>query len=180
MDEVSIETELRLETILCQLYSVYLYLRDHNLSETSNTSRLLHEKNHSYLVSRLTDELQELTGVQRGEHVHAGRQDDTVLEGSQVSYWLFLLAVTNNLLFDDFAPHMALLKGYTSQYGEATAVELCQECLKLLATEHSAQIVRGLETGFSFIGWACAAAGVSPLAPAEFDLGQMRRKGLVE
>src|SRR6266566_1173086 len=156
MDKISIETELRLETILRQLYSVYLYLHDHNLSETSNTSRLLHEKNHSYLISRLTDELQELAGVQNGEHVHTGRQGDTVLEGSQVSYWLFLLAVTNNLLFDDFGPHMALLKGYTSQYSEEAAVELRQECLKLLATSGSAQIVRGLQTGFTFIGWACA------------------------
>src|SRR5260370_15079233 len=179
MDKISIETELRLETILRQLYSVYLYLHDHNLSETSNTSRLLHEKNHSYLISRLTDELQELAGVQSGEHIHTGKQDDTVLEGSQVSYWLFLLAVTNNLLFDDFAPHTALLKGYTSQYSEEAPVELQQECLNLLTRDHSVQIVRGLQTGFSFVGWACAAAGISPLAPAEFDLAQMRRKGLV-
>jgi hypothetical protein len=30
------------------------------------------------------------------------------------------------------------------------------------------------------IGWACAQAEVSPLAPAEFDLEQMRRKGLTK
>src|SRR5215475_8797546 len=132
MDNISIETELNLETTLRQLYGVYLYLRDHDLSEKSNTSRLLHEKNHSYLVSRLADELQELAGVQSGEHVHAGKQDDTVLEGSQVCYWLFLLAVTHNLGFDNFAPHRALLKGYCSQYGEEVAVELRQECLQFL------------------------------------------------
>ena len=178
MDEISIETELRLETILRQLYSMYLYLHDHDLSEKSNTSRLLHENDHNYLVSRLADELQELAGVQTGEHIHTGRRDDTVLEGSQVSYWLFLLAVTNNLIFDDFAPHTALLSGYTSQYSEEATIELRQECSKLLTTDHSVQIVRGLQTGFSFVGWTCAVAGVSPLAPAEFDLAQMRRKGL--
>ena len=179
MNETSLEAQQKLKATLRQLYSVYLHLRDHDLSEKSNTSRLLHQKNHSYLVSRLADELQELAGVQNGEHVHTGKQDDTVLEGNQVSYWLFLLAATNNLLFDDFAPHTALLKGYTSQYGGETAVELCQECLKLLTTDQAAQIVRGLQTGFSFIGWACAAAGISLLAPARFDLVQMRRKGLV-
>lgn len=178
MDKILIETELKLETTLRQLYGVYLYLRDHDMSEKSNTSHLLHEKNHSYLVSRLADELQELAGVQSGEHVHTGKQDDTVLEGSQVSYWLFLLTVTSNLAFDDLAPHMALLKGYTSQYGEEAAIELPQECLKLLSTGSSAEIRSGLLTGFSFVGWACAAAEISPLAPAEFDLAQMRRKGL--
>ena len=178
MDKISIETELKLETTLRQLYSVYLYLRDHNLSEKSNTSRLLHEKNHSYLVYRVADELQELAGVQSGEHAHTGKQDDTVLEGSQVSYWLFLLAVTNDLLFDDFAPHAALLKGYNSQCSEEAAIELSQQCLKLLATGDSVEVRRGLQMGFSFVGWTCAIAGVSLLAPAEFDLAQMRRKGL--
>jgi hypothetical protein len=178
MDKLSIEAQLKLEMTLRQLYSVYIYLRDHDLSEKSNTSRLLHEKNHDYLVSRLADELQELAGVQSGEHVHTGRKDDTILEGSQVSYWLFLLAVNNNLLFDDFAPHTALLKGYTSQYSEDATVELCQECLKLLTTSNSVEVGRGLQTGFSFVGWACAVAGISLLAPAEFDLAQMRRKGL--
>jgi phosphoribosyl-ATP pyrophosphohydrolase len=180
MDRIPSETQLRLETTLRQLYGVYLYLRDHDLSEKSNTSRLLHEKNHSYLVSRLADELQELAGVQSGEHVHAGKQDDTVLEGSQVSYWLFLLAVTHDLRFDNFAPHRALLKGYCSQYGEEAAVELHQECLQFLATDQSLQIRQGLKAGFSYVGWACATAEVSPLAPAEFDLAQMRRKGILQ
>ena len=178
MDGISLETRLKLETTLRQLYDVYLYLRDHNLSEKSNTSRLLHEKNHSYLVSRLADELHELAGVQSGEHVHTGKQDDTVLEGSQVSYWLFLLAITNNVLYNELAPHEALVKGYSSQYSEEAARELPQECLRLLATGDSEELRRGLQTGFSFVGWTCASAGVSLLAPAEFDLAQMRRKGL--
>ncbi len=179
MEAISLETQQRLEAALHQLYDVYLYLRDHDLREQSNTSRLLHEKSHSYLVSRLADELQELAAVQRGEHVHTGKQDDTILEGSQVCYWLFLLAASNNVLFTDFVPHTALLNGYTSQYSQETTEELCQTCLQLLTTKSPTQIVRGLQSGISFVGWACAAAEVSPLAPAAFDLAQMRRKGLV-
>lgn len=178
MDKISIEEELKLEISLRQLYSVYLYLRDHDLTEKSNTSLLLHDNNRNYLISRLAGELRELAGVQSGEHVHSNKQDDTVLEGSQVCYWLFLLAVTNNLLFDDFAPHDALLKGYNSQYGQEAATELPQECLKLVAMGDSVELKSGLQTGFSFVGWTCAAAGISLLAPAEFDLAQMRRKGL--
>jgi phosphoribosyl-AMP cyclohydrolase len=170
----------KLDKALHQLYGVYLYLRDHDLTTESNTSRLLHEKSKSYLTSRLADELQELAGVQTGEHVHTGVQADTALEGSQVGYWLFLLASTNNVPYNNFMPHAAILHGYTGQYGEEKSIELRQECLQLLDTDDPAQFARGLGIGFSIIGWACASAGISPLAPAEFDLDQMRRKGLVQ
>ncbi len=49
------------------------------MSEESNTSRLLQEHSHSDLVARLADELQELASVQTGEHVHSGREEDTIL-----------------------------------------------------------------------------------------------------
>jgi len=170
-----------LETRLRQLYGVYLYLRDHDLSEESNTSRLLQERSQGYLVARLADELQELGDVQSGEHVHAGRQPDTILEGSQVEYWLLLLAATLNLHYDNFAPHSAILSGYSAgkTQSEGQAIEQRQECLDLLATNEQSSIVRGLHFGFALIGWACAEAEVSPLAPAEYDLEQMRRKGLI-
>ena len=170
----------RLDTALRQLYAVYLYLRDHDMTTESNTSRLLHEKSRGYLVSRLADELQELAGVQGGEHAHSGLQADTALEGSQVGYWLFLLASTNNVLYNNFMPSASILHGYTGLYSEEKSIELRQECLQLLDTNDPVQFAHGLELGFAIIGWACASAGISPLAPAEFDLDQMRRKGLVQ
>jgi phosphoribosyl-AMP cyclohydrolase len=195
------EASASLETELRQLYGVYLYLRDHDLSEESNTSRLLQERSKSYLVARLADELQELADVQSGEHVHTGRQPDTILEGSQVEYWLLLLAATQNLRYDDFTPHSAILSGYYerdksalySKQGETTCsinrhstscaqgdnIEKRQECLDLLTANERSKIARGLYLGFALIGWACAGAEVSPLAPAEYDLEQMRQKGLI-
>src|SRR5437764_865078 len=86
------EEQHKLEAEMRQLYKVYLYLRDNDMSEESNTSRLLQERSQSYLVARLADELQELAEVQSGEHVHTGREDDSILEASQVGYWLMLLA----------------------------------------------------------------------------------------
>jgi phosphoribosyl-AMP cyclohydrolase len=170
----------KLEAAMKQLYAVYLYLREHDLSEESNTSRLLQERSQSYLVARLADELQELAEVQSGEHVHAGRQPDTILEGSQVAYWLFLLAATYNLRYNDFTPHASLLRGYDEQQSEMKAIERQQDCLSLLSTTSPDMIAQGLHLGFALIGWACAQAEVSPLAPAEFDLEQMRRKGLTK
>jgi phosphoribosyl-AMP cyclohydrolase len=170
----------KLEKTLLQLYGVYIFLRDHDLSEESNTSRLLQEHSQGYLVSRLADEMQELAGVQSGEHLHSGRRADTVLEGSQVSYWLFLLAAGASVPYNDFVPHLAVIDGYNEQYSEAKVIELREECLHLVAANEPALVARGLKRGFQFVGWACAEAGVNPLEPAEYDLGQMRRKGLVQ
>jgi phosphoribosyl-AMP cyclohydrolase len=170
---------VELEKKLRQLYGFYLYLRDHDLSEESNTSRLLQEHSQSYLVSRLGDELQELANVQSGEHIHADRQSDTVLEGSQVGYWLLLLAAVKKIRYDDFKPHEAVLDGYYDQHDPGWSLEERQNCLNLLITNDPVMIAQGLKIGFALIGWACAEAHVNPLDPAEFDLAQMRRKGLI-
>ena len=170
-----------LETTMRQLYNVYLYLKDHDLSEESNTSRLLQEHSLGYLVARLADELQELADVQSGEHVHSGRQPDTILEASQVGYWLLLVASTTGLAYDDFMPHISILKGYSTGTAQnaGNAIEQRQNCLDLLSANEPSLAVQGLDLGFVLLGEACAQAGVSPLAPAEFDLDQMRRKGLI-
>ena len=173
------EEQRKLEAELRQLYGVYQYLRDNDLSEESNTSRLLQERSHSYLVARLADELQELAGVQTGEHIHTDRENDTILEASQVGYWLMLQAATDKLRYEDFTPHASVLSGYHERYGGSKTIELRQDCLNLLTAQQPSTLVQGLHLGFAMIGWACAEAKVSPLAPGEYDLEQMRRKGLV-
>jgi phosphoribosyl-AMP cyclohydrolase len=173
------QRSVELEKMLRQLYGGYLYLRDHDLSEESNTSRLLQEHSQSYLVSRLGDELQELANVQSGEHIHADRQSDTVLEGSQVGYWLLLLAAVKKIRYDDFRPHEAVLEGYYDQHDSGWSLEQRQNCLNQLITIEPVMIAQGLRLGFALIGWACAEANINPLDPTEFDLAQMRRKGLI-
>jgi phosphoribosyl-AMP cyclohydrolase/phosphoribosyl-ATP pyrophosphohydrolase len=167
----------QLENDMRKLYSAYIFLRDHDLSEESNTSRLLQERSIEYLVGRLGDELQELADVQAGTHVHTDRQSDTILEASQVGYWLMLLAATRNVKYDAVRPHEAILAGYEAPVPQT--LEQDQECLNLLISEDPAEIVQGLVKGFTTLGRTCAEAGVSPLAPAEHDMAQMRRKGLV-
>ncbi len=174
---VSEEERQRLESDMRQLYSAYIFLRDHDLSTESNTSRLLQEQSTEYLVARLGDELQELLDVQTGAHVHTGRQDDTILEASQVGYWLMLLAATRNIKYNEVQPHEAILRGYEMR--EPQTLEQAQECLALLTSNRAPEVISGLVMGFTTIGRTCAQAGVSPLAPAEYDIAQMRRKGLV-
>ncbi|HEU5381156.1 MAG TPA: phosphoribosyl-AMP cyclohydrolase [Ktedonobacteraceae bacterium] len=174
---VSAEELTHLETDMRQLFSAYIYLRDHDMSQESNTSRLLQEQSIEYLAARLGDELQELADVQAGTHVHTGRQDDTILEASQVGYWLMLLAAARNIPYDEVRPHEAILRGYATPGHET--LEQAQECLNLLISEKREEQIAGLVMGFITIGRNCAEAGVSPLAPAEYDMNQMRRKGLV-
>jgi phosphoribosyl-AMP cyclohydrolase len=171
---------LQLEIAMRELYSAYLFLRDHDLSEQSNTSYLLQERSPHYLVTRLADELQELADVQTGEHVHSGREPDTILEASQVGYWLMLIAAIYQLTYEEFNPHIAILQGYQSRPDYEKSIEMREDCLNLLGTFDIAQIAPGLKLGFALIGWACIEANLSPLAPAEYDLEQMRKKGLVK
>ncbi|GCF09489.1 phosphoribosyl-AMP cyclohydrolase [Dictyobacter arantiisoli] len=179
-DDAAVQTPLQLEQSLRQLYAVYASLRDQDRTAISNTSRLLHEKNQTFLEGRLADELSELIGVQTGEHIHTNLPEDTALEGSQVGYWLFLLAAINDLTYEQFNPHTALLQGFAGQYTTEKAVELREQCVQAVTTHNTAQLIHGLTTGFSIVGWACISAGISPLAPIEYDLEQMRRKGLVD
>lgn len=174
---LSDEVQTALEANMRQLYTAYLYLRDHDLSAESNTSRLLQERSNAYLVARLGDELQELAEVQAGTHVHTGRQDDTVLEASQVGYWLMLLATSLGVSYEEVKPHEAILRGYATP-GHQT-LEQAQECLNLLVSEARTEHIQGLVLGFTTLGRTCAEASVSPLAPAEYDMTQMRKKGLV-
>lgn len=167
----------RLETAMRQLFSAYIYLRDHDMSTESHTSRLLQEQSIEYLVTRLGDELQELADVQAGRHFHIGRKEDTTLEASQVGYWLMLTAAVKNIKYDEVRPHEAILHGYTIL--EPQTLEQAEECLNLLISEDREENIQGLLLGFTTIGRTCAEAGVSPLSPAEYDIAQMQRKGLI-
>lgn len=174
---VSEQERQQLELDMRQLYSAYIFLRDHDMSEESNTSRLLQEQSIEYLVTRLGDELQELADVQAGTHVHTGRREDTILEASQVGYWLMLIAAVRNIKYDEVHPHEAILRGYALPGPQS--LEQAEECLSLLISEVREENVQGLIMGFTTIGHTCAEAGVSPLKPVEYDMVQMRRKGLV-
>ena len=92
--------------------------------------------------------------------------------------WLLLLAATYYLKYQEFLPHSAILQGYEEHVSPEQSIELRQRCLSLLTTDDSAQVTQGLEIGFRLVGWACAEAHISPLKPSEFDLEQMKRKGL--
>ncbi|HYP58943.1 MAG TPA: hypothetical protein VEQ36_00835, partial [Thermomicrobiales bacterium] len=75
----------------------YRWLADNDLAGVSRTSRLLRETNVPVLSARVADELRELAGVASGDHVHDNPTADTLLEGSQVLYWIALTAIRAGL-----------------------------------------------------------------------------------
>ncbi len=73
-------------------FGAYEYLARQPLQDVSGTSKLLHDGVLPF--ARIADEMDELAGVLAGEHSHSGELiQDVVLEGSQVLYWLNVLAV---------------------------------------------------------------------------------------
>jgi phosphoribosyl-AMP cyclohydrolase len=61
-----------LEKAMRQLYGVYIYLRDHDMSEESNTSRLLQEHSPAYLAGLHIGQFFQLVGQACGEGGGAG------------------------------------------------------------------------------------------------------------
>ena len=100
-------------------FGAYEYLRDHDLSDVSTTSRLLHDPR-PRLEDRLADELVELAGVLRGVHAHASPEEDVVLEASQCLYWLALIAVRQR---SPIGPWLQPLAAATSPADVDRAVE---------------------------------------------------------
>ncbi len=73
-------------------FGAYEYLARQPLQDVSRTSKLLHDGVLPF--ARIADEMDELAGVLAGEHSHSGDlMQDVILEGSQVLYWLNVLAV---------------------------------------------------------------------------------------
>ncbi|HEV2527289.1 MAG TPA: phosphoribosyl-AMP cyclohydrolase [Thermomicrobiales bacterium] len=85
--------------VLSTWYAAYEYLRDHDLSDQSSTSRRL--RGDDGLADRIVDELGELAGVIEGSHRHQGLDEDIALEGGQVLYWLAVLAVREGWSLED-------------------------------------------------------------------------------
>jgi hypothetical protein len=158
-----------------RLWKAYEYLGANDLAAVSTTSRLLRTTDLAFLGSRLADELVEMAGVLTGDHRHTGPEEDLVLEGSQVCYWVYLCALALNLAFEDLNPARHLTALGTADMSlllediHATASHARRLAGSTEKTEQVSLLARALRA----VGRSCASRGVDVLGVVRHDLRQM-------
>jgi phosphoribosyl-AMP cyclohydrolase len=157
-------------------FSAYAYLRDHDLTSDSETSRRLRDSDQQFR-GRIADELRELAGVLEGEHRHEGRERDALLESSQVIYWLLLESLRNGVTWMMLRPDRALVT-VDAQLPAATIGRLLRADADRWSENGGkhADIAAALHATLSLVGQACVSAGLDPLAAVEADLAELESR----
>jgi len=154
-------------------WAAYAVLRDLDLEAVSATSRRLRGGSDP-ASSRVADELRELAGVLDGSHGHGDPEADTLLEGSQVLYWLALAALWHGLGWEEVRPDTALDAANRSLPRAEVG-----ERLGAIADgwrEGEGGLVERIRETLAAVGAACQAMGVEPAAVVARDLDDLRRK----
>jgi phosphoribosyl-AMP cyclohydrolase/phosphoribosyl-ATP pyrophosphohydrolase len=156
-------------------FGAYEYLRDHDLSAESGTSRRLREPAFPF-EERIADELKELAGVLDGSHVHNGLNDDLLLEGSQVIYWITQLLVRSHVsiketrLADAFAQQKSLDP-------RAIATELAERARAWQSTDQDrATLAHRADDTMWVVGVACQSTGIDPYELIRYDLAELEQR----
>jgi phosphoribosyl-AMP cyclohydrolase len=166
-------------------YGAYEYLAQQPLQNVSGTSRLLHDRVLPF--ERIADELDELAGVLAGEHSHSGDlKQDVVLEGSQVLYWLNLLAIGTSKSWDRHLQLDVTLFSLDqeSERSEQTISDLRAAARRWRAENSLHQEGQGLNgeeftkrlSGAYQIVSRAVSPVVEPAALVEHDIGELQSK----
>jgi phosphoribosyl-AMP cyclohydrolase len=154
----------------------YDYLRNHDLTPVSETSRRLRHPDQEF-GSRIADELRELAGVLDGEHRHASRERDVLLEASQVIYWLLLESLRNGVTWMALRPDRALATVDPELPASTVSRLLRAEADSWSESGHDDHdIAAAAHATLSLVGQACTSAGIDPLAAVDFDLTALESK----
>jgi phosphoribosyl-AMP cyclohydrolase len=158
-------------------YRAYEYLRDHDVTVESGTSRRLRSTDEP-LTPRLSDELLELAGVLDGTHSHHGLVGDVLLEGSQTIYWTALISVRARIPWNALRPDRALQTTESGLTRETVAGMLRTEAAAWSATPNPAPATTAARchATLALISQACQSAGIEPHAILQRDLDDLRTR----
>lgn len=157
-------------------YGAYAYLRDHDLTAESSTSRRLRDGDEDF-TGRIADELRELAGVLDGGHRHTDRLSDLRLEASQVIYWILLHVLREGVSWTRLRPDRALAAG-DDRFSEAVLARL----LRADADRWTASVSPGVDTAaaahatLNLVGQACLSGGLDSLTAVESDLKDLQAR----
>ncbi|MEZ4500381.1 MAG: phosphoribosyl-AMP cyclohydrolase [Thermomicrobiales bacterium] len=154
-------------------FEAFQWLKSQPLESQSTTSRLLRAGN-SGLEHRVADELVELAGVLDGSHRHEGLPGDLFTEGSQVLYWLAMVAVSNGFTWDDTRPDRALAT-FEADMPTSTVASMLRSSAGGWAAPNTANPSVIHET-MALVGQAAKSTGIAPMDLIEHDLAEMRTR----
>jgi phosphoribosyl-AMP cyclohydrolase len=157
-------------------FGAYAYLRDHDLTSDSETSRRLRQTD-QHFRHRIADELRELAGVMDGEHRHAGQEHDVLLESSQVIYWLLLESLRNGATWTTLRPDRGLATVDGQLPGATIGRLLRAEADRWSddARQHP-DVAAAAHATLSLVGQACVSAGLDPIAAVQVDLADLEAR----
>jgi phosphoribosyl-AMP cyclohydrolase len=156
-------------------FGAYEYLRDHDFSDVSSTSKRLRTVTES-LDSRIADELRELAGVLDGSHRHSDLADDLLLEGSQVLYWITLSAVRDGITWRQLRPDVALDTTEDELPLNSLVRVLRGEADRWSSPADSSERGSRMHATIALVAQACVSSAVSPTSLIEVDLAELRSK----
>ncbi len=155
-------------------WNAYQWLRDHDLTAVSGTSRLLRSESDG-VTSRIADELNELAGALDGTHRHESLVSDVALEGGQVCYWVMLRCLRAGLTWDDVRPDRAL-----DAPGDPAAPSVLVSLLKGEAVAWSLvssdAVAAQAHSTLTLVAASCFKAGVEPSDLIRRDLDDLRSR----
>lgn len=147
---------------------------DSDAAAVSSTARRLRDR--EPVIQRIADELRELAGVLDGTHRHAGPHEDTLLEASQVLYWVAIDALQHGATWGTLRPDRALDVETAEFEGEPIARLLRSEADRWAAGSIAADRAAAAHAVIGLVAQACRAMGIEPRDPIERDLADLRAK----
>ncbi|MEO5953429.1 MAG: hypothetical protein ABIQ44_13270 [Chloroflexia bacterium] len=173
-----IEEEVRAELLL--LWGAYEFLLENDLSDISSTSRLLRGGDADYLRDRLAQEMLELAGVLTGEHRHNGLPQDVILEGSQVCYWLYLLALSEGLSFAQLQPDVHLVQSAGSGMNERQTAATLKAASQTVQSKQQGELLPILQWVLGLVGHCLTLFSIETAELIDHDLAQMRMRPFMD
>jgi phosphoribosyl-AMP cyclohydrolase len=152
----------------------YEYLRDHDLSAESSTSRRLRPGSPP-VDRRIADELRELAGVIEGSHRHGDRSDDLRLEASQVLYWVAVAAMRDGIPWERLRPDIALATNEDS-LSTGSAAKLLRRDADDWDSGVTGERSSRLHATVALVGQACRSVDLDPSELIERDLRDLRSR----
>ena len=156
-------------------FGAYAYLRDHDLTAESATSRRLRQREQDF-GNRVGDELRELAGVLDGSHQHVDFLSDLRLEASQVIYWVLVQALRDDVTWVLLRPDRALNINDVAADRGSTARLLRTEAERWAPDAGDEDSAAKARAALALVALACRSGGLDPLAVVASDLKELRTR----